>query len=265
MLKRTFALLLSIAAVSSMQLAVLCDEADSVGRQEIRLDTPGDWCKEGQKPIIDVQGGVYSLDRSVHLFCTHTIKVRPGKKYSFFVEMRTDDKIESHVNAAFVVCTELRKPIPAMRYLAASDSMTQLAAPAAENQNFIIVRNNPKWLELFKNGYKAVAFGAKEDFGDLPNEKISTKITGIEPDGDNLKVSFEKCIFEEFPAGTKVRLHRIGSFYKPIESAPPQKEWGQIGGAIDIPANAEYFFPCVVFYTNKGQFVQLRNFRLIVE
>ncbi|MBQ7650741.1 MAG: hypothetical protein IJS15_07260 [Victivallales bacterium] len=264
MLKLVFTILLSVS-IATMQLAVHGDESDSVGRQEIRLDTPGDWCKEGQKPIMDAQDGVYSLDHSAHLFCTHTFKVQRRKRYSFFVEMRTDDDIKSHVNAAFVVCTELRRPIPAMQYLAASDSMAQLAAPTVEDQNFIIVGNNPKWLELFKNGHKAVAFGAKEDMSDLPNAKVSTQIRGIEPDGDNLKVSFEKRIFEEFPAGTKVRLHKIGSFFKPIESAPPQKEWRRIGGVMELPANAEFFFPCVIFYTNKGQFVQLRNFRLIVE
>ena len=232
---------------------------------EIPLATPGDWCKEGQKPIMDVKDGVYSLEHSVHLFCTHTFKVQTGKKYSFFLEMRTDDDIRDYVIAGFVVCTALRKPIPFVQYNPAPDSMTQLAAPTVENQNFVIVRNNPKWLELYKQGYNAVAFDVKEDLSDLPNAEVSTKITGIVPDGDNLKVSFEKDIYEKFQSDTNVRLHKIGRFYKPIESAPPQKEWRQLGGTLALPANAEHFFPCVIFYGPKGKFVQMRNLRLVVE
>ena len=80
-----------------------------------------------------------------------------------------------------------------------------------------------------------------------------------------IKVTFEKNIYEEFPAGTNVRLHKGSGFYKTIENAFPQKEWKQIGGTIELPANAKYFFPCVIYYGPKEQKVQLRNLRLIIE
>ena len=260
-MKRRTILMLVLALMLAFPLM-----ADAVGKQEILLNVPGDWALQAKKPFMDIPDGIFNVSHQVHFFCTHTFKVQPGKKYSFYVEVRSDDNIKNYVNAAFVVCSELREMFQAMSYIPApGDTLTQLAQPTTEKQNFIIVKKNAAWLELYKKGYGAVAFNAKKDFSDLPNMKYSTKIQNIEELGDNLKVTFEKNIYEEFPAGTNVRLHKGSGFYKTIENVFPKKEWKQIGGKIELPANAEYFFPCVIYYGPKEQKVQLRNLRLIIE
>ena len=267
-MRRRTILMLVLAAVLAFPQVARCKEKaeDAVARQEILLNVPGDWALQSKKPFMDVPDGIFNVSFQVHFFCTHTFKVQPGKKYSFYVETRSDDNVRNYVNAAFVVCSGLREMYHVMSYIPApGDTLTQLAQPATEKQNFIIVRKNAAWLELYKKGYSAVAFNAKKDLSDLPNQKYSTKIQNVEDLGENLKVTFEKSIYEDFPAGTNVRLHRGNGFYQTIERIFPGKEWKQIGGKLELPANAEYFVPCVIYYGQKEQTVQLRNLRLVIE
>ena len=236
--------------------------------QTIELNQANDWSQEGKKPDWNPpdENGIYTVSYQVHFFCQHTFKIQPGKKYSFYAEVRSDYDIKGYVNAAVVLCDRIRKKVPAMSYVTApGDTMTQLVQPTTEKQNFIIVKNNPKWLELYKKGFGVVAFNAKQDLSDLPNNKYSTKITSIAPEGENLKVTFEKDLYEEFQAGTNVRLHKTSGFYKTLEYVFPNKEWRKIGGVIEVPANVEYFYPCIIYYGPKEKTVQIRNLQLIVE
>ena len=261
-------LMLVLVAVLAFPLAVRSDEkgAEAVGKQVILLNMPGDWVRQGQKPIMEIPNGVFSVSNQVHFFCTHTFKFQPGKKYSLYAEVRSDYEIKDPLHAAVVLCDKIRKFFPAMSYVVApGETMTQLVQPTTEKQNFIIVKNNPKWLELYKKGFGVVAFNARQDLSDLPNSKFSTKITDIIPAGENLKVTFEKSLYEEFPAGTNVRLHKTSGFYKTIEHVLPNREWRRIGGVIEAPSNVEYFFPCIIYYGPEEKTIQIRNLQLIVE
>ncbi len=267
-MKSRMVLMLFLTMVLVFPLTSHSDEKgmDAVGKQEILLNAPGDWARQGQKPIMEIPDGVFSVSNQVHFFCTHTFKFQPGKKYSFYAEVRSDYEIKDPLHAAVVLCDKTRKFFPAMSYLVApGETMTQLVQPTTEKQNVIIVKNNPKWLELYKKGFGVVAFNAKQDLSDLPNSKFSTKITDITPDGENLKVTFEKSLYEEFPAGTNVRLHKSSGFYKSLEHMCPNKEWRRIGGIIEAPANVEYFFPCIIYYGPEEKTIQIRNLQLIVE
>ncbi|MBR4676203.1 MAG: hypothetical protein IKP00_17235 [Victivallales bacterium] len=264
---RTF-LMLVLAVALAFPLVVHCNEkeTDTVGKQKILLNAPGDWARQGQKPIMEIPDGIFSVSNQVHFFCTHTFKLQPGKKFSFYAEVRSDDEIKGPLHAAVVLCDKTRKHIPAMCCVVApGDTMTQLVQPTTEKQNFIIVKNNPKWLELYKQGFGVVAFNARQDLSDLPNSNYSTKITDITPDEENLRVTFEKELYEEFPAGTNVRLHKTSGFYKTIEYVFPNKEWRKIGGVIEAPANIEYFFPCIIYYGPEEKRIQIRNLQMIVE
>ncbi len=265
MKRRTILMLIMVLA---FQQAVHCNEkaTDAVGKQEILLNVPGDWARQGQKPIMEVPDGVFSVSNQVHFFCTHTFLIQSGKKYSFYAEVRSDYEIKGPLHAAVVLCDKTRKFFPAMSYVVApGDTMTQLAQPTAEKQNFIIVKNNPKWLEQYKKGFGVIAFNARQDLSDLPNSNYSTKIIDITPDGENLKVTFEKDLYEEFQEGTNVRLHKTSGFYKTLEHVIPNKEWRRIGGVIEAPANVEYFFPCIIYYGPEEKIIQIRNLQLIVE
>ena len=265
---RIFAIL-AVAAMLAFHMTNAKENAVELkAPQTLELNQVNDWCQEGRKPGWNVpdENGVYNVSFQVHLFCQHTFKIQPGKKYSFYAEVRSDHEIRGYLHAAVVLCDSIRKKVPAMAYVTAPvDTMTQLVQPTTEKQNFIIVKNNPKWLEQYKKGYGVVAFNAKQDLSDLPNSKYSTKITSITPEGENLKVTFEKNLYEEFQAGTNVRLHKTSGFYKTIEYVFPNKEWKKIGGVIEFPAAAEYFFPCIIFYGPKEKTVQIRNLQLIVE
>ena len=234
-------------------------------RQEILLDRIGDWCNDSGKAFSDMKDGEFSVSHMVHFCCAHTIKVKPGKKYSFTAEVSSESEMKAPVFAGFVLCTSLREKIHGSHYIHLPDSLTELTAPTTEKQDFILIRKIPKWKSIGNYGFNLVAFNAKADFSDLPNMEVSSPIKNIVEEGDNLRITFERKLYAEYPAGTAVRIHRSNRFFYEQSQVKPNAQWQKVGGALGLPAKAEYFYPCLIYYGPKDKVVKFRNLRLIVE
>ena len=238
---------------------------EEVGCQEILLDHAGDWCDDVNKPFNDMKDGEFSVKGNVHFMCAHTFKVKPGKKYSFTAEVIANEKLTKTVTCGYILSDSLHRRIHGKHYLCLPDSLTELAAPATEEQDFILVKNNPKWMNRGTQGFNLVAFNVKADFGDLPNMEISSQIKSVVEEGGNLKVIFDKMLYKKYPAGTLVRIHGNAPFYFIAGRVFPNEQWQKVGGAFDFPANAEYFYPCLIYYGDKDKVVKFRNMRLVVD
>ncbi|MBQ7176198.1 MAG: hypothetical protein IJS08_02195 [Victivallales bacterium] len=241
------------------------DEWENAGRQEILLNKVGDWVNDSNKLFSDEKDGEFSVRHMVHFLCSHTIKIMPGRKYSFTAEVAADEELKNAVACGFIVSTALHEKINGKHFNYMPDSLMELVAPTTEKQDFILVKSHPKWKQFCKYGFNLVAFNAKADCSDLPNMEISSPIKSITEEGDNLKITFEKKLYAKYPAGTAVRIHRSNLFYFQLNQAKPKQQWQTVGGAFEFPAKAEYFYPCLIYYGPKDKVVRFRNMRLVVE
>lgn len=92
---------------------------------------------------------------------------------------------------------------------AAPETCTELLEPLAKGQRSIVVKDASSW--SFPEKGKIVAFGAEEDFSDLPNRKLAYYVTGITRKDNGWIIEFDRDVPFDAPAGTAVRLHRDGA------------------------------------------------------
>ncbi len=102
---------------------------------------------------------------------------------------------------------------------------TTLAAECNAEASVIKVKDASKW----KSGkFLFIAFGASDDYADLPNRNLSMAgIAKIEKRDDYWEIYLEKLCGRNFPAGTSVREHRAGNtcVFPVIETIKPASEW----------------------------------------
>ena len=87
---------------------------------------------------------------------------------------------------------------------------TVLAKAVVATDDFIIVENGSKW-----NKSGLTAYNTKPDQSDLPNNNIIKQVPkSIEQTADGWKISFAKPVGVAIPAGTGVRQHYQGGWFR---------------------------------------------------
>ena len=251
--------------------AALC-AASFAGAGEYLFDSPTDCRHENSKVKIEFKDGAFVLKGFCHFWTTQMFKADPNKKYSVTAEIMTDSKEKvPGLTLGVVFFNDKGKYIPTGKYMAAPNGFTELAKDMGPNDTTIVIktpegfRKRPGW------GY-VLAFEAKEDLSDIPNDKVTTTITKMEIEPETMTLTIAKPTLASYPAGTPVRLHYSISFCQPVN---PDKfydhatsEWQTIGGPLHIPRGMKNFKPAIIFYDhskNPDVYFYVRNFKLIEE
>ena len=92
------------------------------------------------------------------------------------------------------------------------ETATVLAADAKEGDTTLKIKDGAKWTNSRKD--TVVAFGAKEDYSDLPNKNlIGIKKGSIKKGEDVWTLELAEPLKKAYSAGTKVRQHKNGGTY----------------------------------------------------
>jgi len=101
-------------------------------------------------------------------------------------------------------------------------TMTELAKAVKPGDKEIFLKDASKW----KVEYTHVAFDAKADWSDIPNNALSPSVKSIDKAGNEWKLTLVQPMTKAYPAGTAVRYHRDGATYIYLYCTQPKAEWG---------------------------------------
>ncbi len=130
------------------------------------------------------------------------IPVETGKKYVLSGSFKSLGESLSKVYLGFLCYDKKKKAIQTYHSNVILDSGTELAQECKKGDKALVIKANNKW----KPGYY-VAFDTKDDFSDLPNRAISSKIAKVSTKDGNMELELSKPLHKAYPAGTKVRMH----------------------------------------------------------
>ena len=92
------------------------------------------------------------------------------------------------------------------------NTQTEVAEDAKKGDKIIKVKDASKWNT--KSKYSHIAFGAKEDFSDLPNSiLLPTVKPNARQEGEVWEILLKKPLAKDIAAGTPVRQHQDGSAF----------------------------------------------------
>lgn len=117
-----------------------------------------------------------------------------------------------------------KRPIPLKSVLAYTNTPNKLAEDAKKRATSLIVANATGWADIPNC---AIAFGAQDDFSDLPNFQVSSKVVSYSQrkEGD-FEVLLSGPLDRDYPAGTPIRLHSPwGTYLYQIADEWTPTEW----------------------------------------
>ena len=142
------------------------------------------------------------------------IPVDPAKKYRLSGKFRLVKPLAGKPGKLkFGVQTfdRSKRPILPEHTTVINRTATTLASAAEYGNRTVTIANGKAWRIV--PGFSYIAFGAKDDFSDLPN-RTAIAITGIKhlPDG-KAELELKEPVRKFFASGSKVRMHhRLASF-----------------------------------------------------
>ena len=203
-----------------------------------------------------------------------SIPIDLKKKYRISCEYRMapGSKSAAHLYFAPISYDKNGQEISATGQYCIRGTETVLAAPAKKGDKVVKIKNGAKWFVQ----WGAIAFNAKSDFSDLPNNDF-IYISAIKKNGDVWEVSLKNPLAKDYPAGTSVREQRAGASYRYIFYAKPQTEWtkstqvirGEKSETAPGYANAWRLGTVkagIVFFTNGSPIdIEIRNISIVEE
>ncbi len=163
------------------------------------------------------------------------VEIDPHKNYVLRLFVKVPSEKQQAENLPVELAIGLRfyneqgEAFSPLAVAAIPNTATVLAGDASKGDKVIRLHGS-KWEDVPK-GATAIAFGAEEDFSDLPNDRTANieLITAADP---GFEVHLYKPLERDYSAGTPVRQHRYADF--PTVSAEPGEEWAEhvleIGG-----------------------------------
>ena len=138
------------------------------------------------------------------------IDIDPDNRYRVSLWLKQQGDAPSEIYCGWVCYDKAGKIIPSEAYHRVQGSFTELAAPARKGDNSIVVLNGSKWR---KGKVNVVAFNAKKDESDLPNDATAGEVVDVVQEGGAWKIVLSKPLTADYPAGCGVREHLRGGDY----------------------------------------------------
>ncbi len=163
--------------------------------------------KQSPEAAKNGQNGFLIDGKSKWVYSPDYVPVAKGKKYRLSFWGRSVNG-PSNCFIGLALYNEKNQPVMRNAVAAVPQTMTALAAPAKAGDTEIRIADGAAWGKVYRQTPMAVAFGAKEDLGDLPNMNLSPRIkTVAQRDGAWFAV-LASPLRKDYPEGTPVRLHK---------------------------------------------------------
>lgn len=160
------------------------------------------------------------------------IEIDPEKTYKLSGSFKSAGKDKGRCYFGLMMYNDKKRGISRNYLTYRAGTQTKLAEEAKAGDKVIKLADCSKW--LLKHPRTLLAFGAKEDFSDLPNTDLSPSVTKIEKQGDVYEVTLKSPLKKNYPAGTEVRQHfRSGGYqYCAASNKQVPKEWTKYSGTV---------------------------------
>ena len=189
-------------------LAAVC--AGMLSAQEIfSVSEPADLTRSNR---IVKEGDAFLVKGSVIFYSVKSFTLDPAKKYQVSGEFCQKAGKTAMVYLGFVPFDGKNRQILANMVSIVKDTQTEVAEGAKKGDKIIKVKDASKWNAKTPFGY--IAFGAKEDFSDLPNsDRLATAKPHVRQQGEVWEILLKKPLTKDIAAGTPVRQHQDGSAF----------------------------------------------------
>ena len=185
-------------------------------------DSVSDWIgRGGVPPGLSLDGEGLVIDgKPLYIFSAKPIPVREDGKYILtgsFKKVKDSKTPAPPLFFGLMLFDGEGRWIHGLNACPVNGTHTILAADVKAGDRVVKVKDAAKW----KSFFSVMAFGVKEDFNDLPNKNISSKITNIEKTEDGTwEISLLSPVGKNYPAGTAVR-QQSGTPYLYVSAGSP--------------------------------------------
>lgn len=181
------------------------------------------------------------------------IEIDPAKTYKvsgFFKAGDNNPRLKLFLSTYFYKAD--KTSINPYSVLPTADTAAVLREELKSTDTVLKIEKNDSW-KMVKGLLYAVVFNAKGDLSDLPNPEFAP-ISKIEEKDSMLEITFPKPIGRNYPAGTKIRMHRyLDPASKSIELN--SEDWTECSFVINdkniYPGTK--FFKLIVYTPEKGR------------
>ena len=172
------------------------------------------WDKKARPSQSDPAALAVSSKIVVYSIAAPYIPVDPAKKYRLSGKFRLAKPLAAKpgkLKFGIQTYDKNKRPILSEHTTVINNTATTLVSAAEYGQRTVTIANGKAW-RIMPN-YSHIAFGAQNDFSDLPNRSAAA-ITAVKqlPDG-KAELTLKEVLREFHAAGSKVRLHhRLAAF-----------------------------------------------------
>lgn len=165
----------------------------------------------------------------VRISSKRSFEVDPEAEYEITGQFRTpgSQKDLTRVEFGFIPLDEDGVEIPAYAVLNANAPLCSLAADAKAGDSELRL----KGVDKLRPGMSYLAFNAKADYSDLPNNEVFQTVK-ISRDGAEYKVTLKAPLKKDYASGTAVRLHCRGELWSGSSGKKAGKEWTTFSGKV---------------------------------
>ncbi|MBR2426083.1 MAG: hypothetical protein IKB16_05000 [Lentisphaeria bacterium] len=190
---------------SAMLLAVACSAADKV----IDLSKPTAW--NNQKRVTVPQDGTISAAGSKGFIyqANELIPVDDKHTYNFSGTVFVPTgKIGGGSYVGYFMYDAKKKIINQINAVSEPGSTTELTEAIKKGATTLKIKANKKWKAY---GHFYIGFNVKD--GELSYDNSVSGIKAIKQDGNVMTITLFRPIYKDYPAGTKVRIQKSGSYF----------------------------------------------------
>ena len=197
----------------------------------IKLNDPGAWREESK--LVALPDGAMRITGKNIITTVDYPHINKAKKYTLRGKVRQGkNSPKTGFSIGFILLNDEERSLPLCSFYAVKGSEAVLTAPLNVGDTTVKVKaENPKiWRPV--PGFE-VAYQAKKDYSDIPNEKLSGRIKKMATSGSDVTVSLSYASRRAFPAGTPVRLQSGYSYYWALYRTSALKdEWQEFSAEV---------------------------------
>lgn len=236
--------------------------------EEIPLNRISDW--ELTMKLTRPEEGVLRLTGRDRLISRQTFRYDPAGKYRISGSFDFLPDKENLFNIGIVPLDGNKRKLDGRHTLSIPKTDTTLTQAAKAGDSVLFVSDASGWRR--NNDWCVIAYKTKTDHSDLPNKNIiAAAPVRVEKTDGGWRVELSRKIDADIPAGTGVRLHHTGGFYRWL--LKPERGVAKWNTPIEIPGEpGMQYFQVVVSTTTQPlksgsqlPVLEMRNFRLIHE
>lgn len=194
------------------------------GAAVTELPEKGDW--KNDEALTAKPGDVLEYTgKEIHT--TEKIKIDPAKITKVSCDFRIlEPDAKPILLIGFWAWDKNNRQITPRNIQTLTGTNTELVQPCGKSDTSVKVKDGTS----IKPG-TVMAFNAADDLSDLPNFNVSSgTVKAVEKEADGFLVTFNSIVNQEFPAGTKVRMHQPSGGYMYILAATPSGEFKTYSG-----------------------------------